>query len=289
LSGKTVKPFECRVVTNNDETIWFEVFPGLLRKNNEIYAIQLICRDITEHKRAEEDMKKRLMKFRMEMGSIYLVKEPISALSLEALKDLIKLGYNGLVISRTPEEELKRVIKGNFEFVWMGEVTKGKDTARELNDIEERIENLPESSVVLIDRLDYLFFKNGFKKTLDFIQRLKDISHVYQLIVILSIDPGTLNRRELRLLEKETSEIEPLSKIKLSESLLEVLRFIYSQNNRGIRPIYSEICKELGISKPTTRNRIKLLISGGYVKEDVRGRNKFVELTEKGWHMFLEK
>lgn len=76
-------------------------------------------------------------------------------------------------------------------------------------------------------------------------------------------------------------------RIKLSEGLLNVLRYIYRKNNQGIRPVYTEISKELGISKPTVRKRVKSLITHGYIREDIIGRTKYLELTDKGWYTFL--
>jgi PAS domain S-box-containing protein len=249
-------------------------------------AFIITIRDITERRRAEDEMRKRLMKFKLEDGKLYLVKEPVSSLSLDALKDFLGIGYHGLVISRTPE--LERVVGEGCDFLWVSEKGGEKSLSPKIEEIELKIGNLQRRNVVLLDRLDYIIFKNGFKKTLSFVQRLRELTYLTGLTVILSVDPSALSMRELNLLEKEALEVEPLHKVKMPEHLLEVLRFIYRQNYVGVKPSYTDVGAELEISKPTVRKRIRLLISAGYVSEVKKGRDKIVELTEGGRRFFLK-
>ena len=72
--------------------------------NNSVSRF-LITNDITERKLVEEDLKKRMMKFKLEDGHFYLVKESTLKMALEAFKDILKIGYHGLAISRTPESD----------------------------------------------------------------------------------------------------------------------------------------------------------------------------------------
>ena len=258
------------------------------RGENRTKLILLAMEDISERKQAEEELKWKLMKFKMEDGRVYLVKETNPSQSIEAFKDLLKIGYNGLIISRTPEKDFKKgVINGDCEFIWLAEKGKDKSMPPKLNEIELKIENLNRKHVILIDRGDYLFFKNGFKRTLSFIHRLRELAYIGGNVVIISFDPATLDDNELNLIEKECSEIEPrLTKKKLHEKQQKILRIIYEDNLIGKKPTYTVIGQELGISKPTARKRIRVLISVGYIMESVKGRNKILELTEMGKSLF---
>ena len=100
------------------------------------------------------------------------------------------------------------------------------------------------------------------------------------------MDPSILTNREQKLLEKETTEIEPLFKPKLPDDLISVLKFIYEENTTGIKPSYSEVEHELRVCKPTMRKRIRKLISGGYLIDNKNGRRKVIELTERGKNFF---
>lgn len=247
---------------------------------------QLLFMDITERKLAEEEMKRRLMKFRLEEGNFYLIKESTPTLSIEAFKDLQQIGYQGVLISRALREELSSDITESFEYHWLAEKDSPFTMKPTADVIIERFEALGRRHVVLIDRLDYLIFKIGFKKALSLVQYLREMIYLKGSIVILSIDPQTMKREDLRLLEKETKQVEPLHKNILSDELFNILKFIYRQNTLGIKPSYSAVGKELTITKPTVRKRIGDLIATGYIREDIKGRNKAVELTERGRQLF---
>jgi DNA-binding MarR family transcriptional regulator len=132
-----------------------------------------------------------------------------------------------------------------------------------------------------------LIIKNGFKETLLFVQLLREIAHLTDNILILSIDPAAVAAKgELRLLEKETLEVEPRFMARLTEDMLEVLRFVYRQNNLGVKPNYSAIRLETKVSKPTVSKRVKRLMAAGYLVDSVKGSSKVVELTRRGRNLF---
>ena len=284
-----IKDREYHVVTKDGSRIPVEMSVSIMKDvDGEPIGFVGITRDITERKRAEEEMKGRLMKFKLKEGKLYLVKEPTPTLALEALQDLLNIGYKGIIISRTPEEEFLGSIEGELRFLWLAEKGKGSAIKPDLKGLEKRIDVLPRKTVVLLDRLDYLIFKSGFKKALSFVQHLKEITYLNGPIVILSIDPSTLDSKEIALLEKEGNKVEPIHAKVLSDELFDILKFIYRQNTIAIKPSYVRIGKELKISRPTVRKRITILCFKGFVTEEIRGRNKAVGLTEKGRRLFWD-
>ncbi len=105
----------------------------------------------------------------------------------------------------------------------------------------------------------------------------------------MSIDNTTLTEREFHILEKETQPIESRSFMaKLPEEWLEVLRFVYQQNNLGNKPSYSEIGEDLQISLPTVRKRIKQLVAIRYLIEHKVGKRKTLELSGNGRRLFMK-
>jgi len=250
--------------------------------------VMIIVRDITERKRDEEELKKRLMKFNLEEGNLYLVEESAPTVSFEAFKDLLNIGYQGVIISRTPEKAFTPTIEEKCTFFWLAKNSHKNALAPDLKKVTRKIEGIPHRTVVLIERLDYLVFENGFPKTLSFVHHLRELAHLKGFIAIFSIDPTTLKKEEFRLLEKECRDVELRYSIPLSDKLFTTLKVIYKLNLMGVRPSYGLIRKRQGISKPTVRTRITSLISGGYVVEKIKGRNKIVEMTEKGRGIFIE-
>lgn len=279
---------EKRYIKKNKEIVWVDLTATVVRDQNgkSLYGIGMVV-DITERKLAEKEMKRRLMKFDLEDGSLYLVEEHTPGLSIEAFSDLLKVGYHGQVISRTPRRNFKAGIETYYDFRWIGEKGGEETLSPKPKDLEAWVEGLSRRTAILIDRLDYIISKNGFKKTLTLVHRLREIAYFNDHIIILSVDPSTLSEKELRQLEKEAMEIESQVGKMIPEDLLEVLGFVNEQNRIGIRPTYTHIGKELRMSKPTIRKRVRQLTHAGYVIDATKGRSKIVELTEKGRSLFF--
>ena len=225
------------------------------------------------------------MKYLLEDGRTYLVKEFRPDISMEAFKDLIDIDYIGLVISRTPKKDLNMKIIGPFEHIWLGE---SGDEEHIFDKLLGRVKELQGKSVILIDRLDYLIFKYGFRETLAFLYSLRDMVYLKEQVVILSLDPSTISEEELNLIQKEMGEIEQRQVPRPSEDQFEIVEKIFEKNNSGIKPSFSEIGNELGISKPTFRKRIRSLVANGYVVELTKGNKKVLELTQKGRSLFFK-
>jgi PAS domain S-box-containing protein len=294
FNEKIVVPFELALQVNGDIK-WVEAKYSLLKKENEPFTFQVIVRDITMRKRNEDEMKRRLMKFNIEDGEVYLVQEPSPTISIEAFKDLLKIGYHGFIISRTPERDLKRLVRDyEFEFLWLAEKDIGNTVTPKLENIEKWVGNLfrdiSSRKVILINGLDYIIFKNNFKNTLAFIQRIRELSYFTGNIVIISFDKSTLYEKELKFLKKEGNDLEHrVFKKKLPDDLFKIIKFIYEDNIIGNKPSYTKIGQELGLSKPTVRKRLRILNSAGYISEDIKGRKKVVILTEIGKNTFFTK
>lgn len=283
LSGESIPHFEIRILTNEGQFKWGDFSANPLTKGGKVGEVFCVVRDITDRKRVEEEIKRQLMKFDLEDGTLYLVKESSPTMAIEAFKDMLKIGSKGYVVSRTPEDEFRRDLEEDFDYFWLAET--GED-AISVEELEANLQTLPRKSAILIDRLDYMIFKDGFKKTLSFIHRLREFSYLYSYVVIISLDPETLDNKELILLEKETRRVQLLHKDALRPDLMDVVSFIYKQNSRGIKPSYNDIGRAIGLSKPTIYKRMKVLNASGYLKEVMKGRQKAVEVNEKGKRLF---
>jgi PAS domain S-box-containing protein len=288
LKGETIEGLELEILGKKKNIVFLEINATPMYKNDVIVGYQGIARDITERKRTEEEMKKRLMKFKLEQGKVYSIEESSHTISNEVLKDLIKVGYSGLVFSRSYDSHFKDKYEGVLDFLWLSENGRKNAIRPNLGEIIAKISNLPHKKVIYIDRLDYLISKKGFKKVLEFTQNLIEVAIFSNHIIILSIDPSILNQRELRLFEKETNQIIPMFTPKLPEDLINILRFVYEQNISGLKPTYSEVEHELKVCKPTMRKRIRQLIGSGFIIDNMKGRSKIVELTDRGKNVFLK-
>lgn len=272
---------EKRYLKRNQEVLWVRVTLSLLHDDKgDPLNFLLMVEDITAIKQREEEVKKQSLKYNVENGNIYLITEEAPTLSKTVFNDLIDVGYKGLVISKTPERNFKVYMEGEYDFFWITEKNGYKE-------LLTRVEETPSKSVILIDRLEYFFLKEGFENVMQFVYKLREITYLKNLVVILSIDSATISEREQRILEKETRQIEPRFMAKIAEEFLEILRFVYQQNNLGSKPSYSRIGEELQISRPTVRKRVKQLIVTGYLLEHKKGKSKIIEISGKGRMLFL--
>ncbi|MHA2247409.1 MAG: PAS domain S-box protein [Candidatus Hodarchaeales archaeon] len=271
---------EKRFLMKDENFFWGRTTVSLLctDKKAPSYFLAMI-EDITALKQKEEEIKSQLLKYNLIDGNMYLIKGNIPK-SQTVFNDLLNVGYSGFIISRTPEREHRQYIEGDFNILHLTEKSNSEE-------IHKFIENAPHKSAFLIDRLDYLFTKKGFDDAIQFVYKWSDISYLNNLIILLSVDVSTLSDIQLSILEKETKKIEPRFLARISEELLEILRFVYQQNNLGLKPSYSDTSKELQTSRPTVRKRITNLVTTGYLIDPRKGNKKVLEITEKGRSLFL--
>ncbi|NYT03705.1 MAG: DUF835 domain-containing protein, partial [Candidatus Methanofastidiosa archaeon] len=277
--------YETTHINKSGKRIPVELSSRIIELDKKSYIL-CIARDITDRKKAEDEMKRQLMKFRLEDGNIYTVREIAPTISLEAFKDIQKIGYESVIISRTTEKEFQKYFNGNYKYLWLHEEEHDEKLSN-LRKIEKYIGNLTRKTVILLDRIDYLITKYSFKETLNFFQNIRDLAYLNDLIILVPIDPQLLSEKELKFLEKDTKEIELRYGKTLSEDLLEILRYVYTKNKSGYKPSFSDIGIEFNITRPTIKKRIDKLIETNYLNISISGRNKVVELTHKGRDLFL--
>jgi len=243
-------------------------------ENAPIYYL-LICEDITAEKDKETEIKRQLLNYSTEDGNVYLIKERTPVQSFNAFKDLIKIGYDGYIISRNEKNNYNEIVEENVKKIHL-------NVKNSSSEILKAIAKIMDKSVLLFDRLEYIFLTEGFEKGIQFIYELSDIVRLNDLIAILSVDCATFTEREVNILEKEIKKIEPRFITTVAEELRKILRYIYQQNSTGIKPSYSEVGRSLQISRPTARKRIKRLVITGYIVEQIIGKSKILEISSKG-------
>ncbi|MGQ9583464.1 MAG: winged helix-turn-helix transcriptional regulator, partial [Thermoplasmatota archaeon] len=74
----------------------------------------------------------------------------------------------------------------------------------------------------------------------------------------------------------------------LDAGMRAVLRRIHDRNVVGEKPSLSTVGRELHLSRPTVRWRVRRLAERGFIRVAVSGRRKTLELTEQGWRFFTE-
>jgi len=286
LQRNFVNNFEAKRYKKDGNEFWGSVtaIAQIDTSGERVYYTTL--RNITTKKQKEDELKRQILRYYLEESHLYLSEEERPYISKEAFSDLLKVGYNGLVLSRLPETDWKKDINYEFDFFRIAEKGHLKTISSELSNIEQLIEELPSKHVIVIDRLDYLIAKNGFETTLFFIFRLMDIVYLSNHIIIVALDPAIINEKERKLLRKEMRMIESIAEAPLPEELIEILEFVHKRNIMGEKPSYTDIVEAFNISRPTARKRIKNLINEEYIFELTKGRSKVLGITAKGKAIF---
>ncbi len=285
LKGEQLGPRQYTIKRKDGTTLSVEINSVPVISEEEVKGLRGTAEDITQRKQEEGALKRKLMKFKLDNGKVYLAKEQFPVLAREALDDLRRIGYKGLIISRQPVEELNIALDDDIKYLWLSEAGDNHSISPELSSIEKRIKEVSNRNVIFLDSLDYLVFKNGVKNTLKLVQRLRELAYLKQLIVILSIDPHTLSEHDFSLLDKELSEIE-LMYPDVPQTASSILNFVYKQNSAGIKPSYTEISQKLNITRQSVGKWVRYLASKGYIREEAHGRSKLAEITDKGRHFF---
>lgn len=280
--GENINAIELELLMKDGSSKWIELFPNMLFHREIPSGIQIISRDITDRKLVEIQMRTKLMKYELDIGNLYLSKEPRPKQSLEAFRELLMVGHSGTLISRQSRKNYQN-IEYMFNHITVSETDRTNHVFPSYKSIHDLLTVLPRGEVVHIDCIEYLISKIGSKKTLNLIQYLKDLAGSKNLYVLISVDPIAMSKTDMGLIEKESKNILPSKLlVGLSAKLIETLAYIEKMNKEGIMPSYSDIGEEFQLSKPTTRTRIKQLQDLETVIEIQRGRKKLLEVTEKG-------
>ncbi|MBU7044862.1 MAG: response regulator [Theionarchaea archaeon] len=149
----------------------------------------------------------------VEMGRSYLVEEKTPEKSYTMFLKQLSQGVKGLLLTRTHPRFIKK--QYNFEktpFIWLS--TTASEEFKSTTDLTEislsvkHFISITEKSIILLDGYEYLASKMGFTVMLQFLQSLNEFVSSHDSILLIPVDPETLNQKELRILERE---LTPLS------------------------------------------------------------------------------
>jgi len=294
-TGKTSQ-FETIALTKEGKYVPVELKGNLLKDDRgDILGLIAVVRDIIERKKAEailigyeEEMLQKLTKYTLEKGRIYLTFDRKFNEGKDIIDDTISSGFNVVIISRTNPREIRHKFGDHLKILWLSKTKSDEVTvSSELSKLTVIIKELISPyTLIFLDRLDYLITQNGFERVLRFIQSLNDIFYFKNGVLVISVDPKTLKPTELSLLENEVTKVELKDKLDISTGLLDILRYVYKQNNQGKFPSYKDIGGTFDITKSTVRKRINKLKNEGLIIELKKGRFKLLELSNKAKAIF---
>lgn len=148
---------------------------------------------------------------KLEKGHAYLLTESQPKKSLQLMKEYSRLGYDGMVISRLSPEQVRKKLKKQ-KILQLSTATK-EDSIPPDNVVNillrmKEFMTSKKDSILLLDGLDYIAFQNTFEDALNLIQKLIESVILYKGILLVSVNPKSLEEKELVLLEEEMELLE---------------------------------------------------------------------------------
>lgn len=161
----------------------------------------------------EENIVTSPMRHNLRFGRTYLYLEAKPQKSIQAFIDLVKHGTPGLMITRLkPENLMAEWQLEKTPVVWLTN-TYPQGNFLEPHDIQGfsiLVGNYLSkacNSVLMIDGITYLKTHNGFDTVLTLIQNVRDKTLKSDSALILSLNPQTLDKKELELIKQEVDEV----------------------------------------------------------------------------------
>jgi isoleucyl-tRNA synthetase len=144
-------------------------------------------------------------------SSSYLVKEAKPEEAYRLFLASLGAGKKGMVITRLfPRKVRERFGLSNLPIVWLSNVGKGDSVRpKDLEKLSLSAEQflVRERGVILLDAVEYLVTNNNFLTVLRLVQAIRDQAAVNNGVLLLSVNPSTLDAQQMTLLEREVDRV----------------------------------------------------------------------------------
>jgi len=148
-------------------------------------------------------------------SSSYLVRETTPEEAYRLFLIAHNTGKKGMIITRLfPQKVRERFGLKDLPIVWLSNVGK-EDSVRpkDLEKLSLAAEQFlsREKGVVLLDAIEYLVTNNNFLTVLRLVQSIRDQVAVNNGVLLLSVNPSTLDAHQMTLLEREVDQVVNVS------------------------------------------------------------------------------
>ncbi len=162
-----------------------------------------------------EKVKRTAKRYELRKGFGYVVKETKPEKSFEIFTDQVTHNIQGLCVTREHPGIIRK--KWGLEktpIIWLsnqlGRVYVNPTNIGILSDTIIRFIEKSGDSVVMLDGIEFLIVNNDFEKVLRMIHHIAEATMEYKSRLIISVDPRTLDVREMALLERNMEVIDTM-------------------------------------------------------------------------------
>lgn len=150
---------------------------------------------------------------KLEKGHVYLLLESQPKRSFQLMKEYNRIGYSGMVISRLPPEQIRK--KGLKKQKILQFSTASREDSIPPDNVVNILLRMKEfmtskdNTIILLDGLDYIIIQNTFEDAFSLVQKIAESVTLYKGIVLVTLNPKSVEERELVLLEGEMELLTP--------------------------------------------------------------------------------
>jgi len=153
------------------------------------------------------------LRYTLERGCVYLVIDESAKVGYDIFKDLVEHENAGFCVTRTFPMKIRNEYKIKTPILWLtketGEGTLIPHNLAKLNFIMEEHIKKEANTALMLDGLEYLITHNSYEPILRFLQILNDKVAIHNSVLIIPVNPYTLDQKHLKLLEREMKVYRP--------------------------------------------------------------------------------
>lgn len=274
--------FDIVVITNDNAKKILRFTGSLLEgKKRKKIGVILIGEDITR----DAEMHGKLLD-----GNSYLVADKQIDSAKDLFVDLVSSDHPGLLITRLNPEIIKTLFpsSANVTVRLLSEhhlppYDHIADEARIIKEIES-FTNQSENSVVLLDGIHFLLTKYSFDELVNTLYQLNEIIIKNKSMMFVRFDPEIFKDYQMAILKNElrTLPSQRIKGITLEDSVYEILKFIYQQNQNNALVPFKKVMSKFKISYSTAAKRLEGLEEKGLIFTRRQGKLRAIYISEKG-------
>lgn len=201
---------------------WFETAVKCVKCGSSIPPNALSCpscgapapfEEEGEEEAEEVSEAHKVEQYKLEPSFSYLIKDERADRAYAYFAKALSGGMKGFCVTRNYPPKIRAKFDiGDVIMIWLSNVGK-EDTLRPKDleklsvSLEQFVSQAAEGQgrIVMLDGLEYLITNNSFLTVLRFVQSLRDQIAIKNAVLLMSLNPSTLDPHELNLLEKEVN------------------------------------------------------------------------------------
>ena len=229
-------------------------------------------------------------------GMSYLARERNFAPPIDLLTNLVRSGYDGMLITRSNRDMIASLIPASLG-IKVVFLQRGELDAREGGGMKGLAVSIKEftsgkgKSAVLLDGAHYLISQFGFEGFLQGLFEISDVAYDNKTILIVRLDPALLDPQRMAIIENELYLLpgQRIEDVIIDDDVYSLLRYVYEENQNNSIVSIKKIMSKFQISFVTAAKRVEALEEDGLLFVRKQGKMKTPFVTDKGKNLLRKK